>query len=70
MTEKDQGADLRPILPTTRAIIERAIGRDLWRHASYVDGMLQAAERERAFHEAEHGRRDQAAPVERPEQAA
>jgi hypothetical protein len=60
MTEKDQGADLRPILPTTRAIIERAIGRaigrDLWRHASYVDGMLRAAEREQAFHEAANGR--------------
>jgi hypothetical protein len=52
----DQGADLRPISHNTRSILERAIRADLWRHASYVDGMLRAAEREQAFHEAANGR--------------
>jgi hypothetical protein len=65
MTEIDHGADLRagsprrskraigaPSVPTTRAILERHLGADLWRHASYLDGMARAAEREREFHEA------------------
>jgi hypothetical protein len=73
MPANDHGADLRPVTPTIRTVLERHLGGDLWRHASYLDGMLQAAEREQAFHEAANGRHPpvETAPVERkPDRAA
>jgi hypothetical protein len=56
MTEKDQGADLRPILPTTRTALERHLGADLWRTLAYREAMAATIERERSFYEGDNGR--------------
>jgi hypothetical protein len=73
MTEKDHGADLRPILPTTRAIIERHLhgkdgGPSLWARFDLSERMLAWIARERTFYEGQDGRCPPVAPAVEPVQ--